>query len=208
MIRTNKIVFQYNPETQFEFPDIYCDASQAILITGASGKGKTTLLHLLGGLLKPTSGEIFIDTTDITQLSSKKLDHFRGQNVGLILQKSHFIASLNVLENIELASWLTDKTKKQEKAKELLFLLGLEKFANKSTNDLSIGQQQRVSIARALINEPKLLLADEPTSSLDDENAEVVADLLAGLAKKYKAALIIVTHDHRLKERFKTSIAI
>ena len=208
MIRTNKIVFQYNPETQFEFPDIYCDAGQAVLITGASGKGKTTLLHLLGGLLKPTSGEIFIDATDITQLSSKNRDYFRGQNVGLILQKSHFITSLNVLENIELASWLTDKTKKHEKAKELLFLLGLEKFAHKSTNDLSIGQQQRVSIARALINEPKLLLADEPTSSLDDENAKVVADLLAGLAKKYKASLIIVTHDQRLKDRFKTSIAL
>lgn len=208
MIRTNKIVFQYNPEAQFLFPDIHCDASQALLITGASGKGKTTLLHLLGGLLKPTSGSIFIDETNITQLPAKKLDHFRGQNVGLILQKSHFIASLNVLENIELASWLTDKTTKHEKAKELLFLLGLEKFAHKPTNDLSIGQQQRVSIARALINEPKLLLADEPTSSLDDENAKVVADLLAGLAKKYKASLIIVTHDQRLKDRFKTSIAL
>ena len=208
MIRTNEVVFQYNSETQFRFPNLQCKAGETLLITGTSGKGKTTLLHLLGGLLKPTSGSIFIDEINICQLSSKKIDHFRGQNIGLILQKAHFIASLNVLENIELASWLTDKTKKQEKAKELLSLLGLEKFALKLLNQLSFGQQQRVSIARALINEPKLLLADEPTSSLDDENAKIVADLLANLSEKYNAALIIVTHDQRLKERFKTAIEL
>ncbi|RZL30904.1 MAG: ATP-binding cassette domain-containing protein, partial [Pedobacter sp.] len=178
------------------------------LITGASGKGKTTLLHLLGGLLKPTSGSIFIDQTDISKLSDKKLDHFRGQNIGLILQKAHFIASLNVLENIELASWLADKTKKRQKAKELLAILGLEHVEHKLPNQLSVGQQQRVSIARALINEPKLLLADEPTSSLDDENALAVAELLASLSHKYNAALVIVTHDQRLKQRFKTSIQL
>ena len=208
MISIQNVIFQYNPETQFQFPDLQCKASDSLLITGASGTGKTTLLHLLGGLLQPTSGSITIDEVNICNLSSIKLDHFRGQNIGLILQKSHFIASLNVLENIELASWLTDKTKKHQKAKELLSLLGLEKFASKLPNQLSIGQQQRVSIARALINEPKLLLADEPTSSLDDENAKIVADLLSNLSQKYNAALIIVTHDQRLKERFKTSIEL
>jgi len=208
MIRTQKVVFQYNSEMQFQFPDLQCNASEILLITGASGTGKTTLLHLLGGLLQPTSGSIFINEVNICELSAKKLDHFRGQNIGLILQKAHFIASLNVLENIELASWLTDKTKKNEKAKELLSLLGLEKFGSKLPSQLSVGQQQRVSIARALINEPKLLLADEPTSSLDDENTKIVADLLANLSQKYNAALIIVTHDQRLKERFKTSIEL
>ena len=206
MISTQNVVFQYNSETRFHFPDLQCKASESLLITGASGTGKTTLLHLLGGLLQPTSGSVNVDEINICQLSSKKLDFFRGHNIGLILQKAHFIASLNVIENIGLASWLNDKTIKQEKAKELLVLLGLEKFANKLPNQLSIGQQQRVSIARALINEPKLLLADEPTSSLDDKNAIIVADLLSDLSQKYNAALIIVTHDQRLKERFKTSI--
>ena len=208
MISTQNLVFQYNAETQFQFPDLHCKAGDATLITGASGTGKTTLLHLLGGLLKPTSGPVLIDDVNICKLSSKKLDHFRGQNIGLVLQKAHFIASLTVLENIELASWLTDKTKKKEKAKELLSVLGLENVGNKLTSQLSVGQQQRVSIARALINEPKLLLADEPTSSLDDENAKIVADLLASLSQKYNAALIVVTHDQRLKERFKTTIAL
>lgn len=208
MIRTQKVVFQYNSEMQFQFPNLQCNSSEVLLITGASGTGKTTLLHLLGGLLRPTSGSVFINETNICMLSSKKLDHFRGQNIGLILQKAHFIASLNVLQNIELASWLTDKTTKHQKAKELLSLLGLEKFGSKLPSQLSVGQQQRVSIARALINEPKLLLADEPTSSLDDENTKIVADLLANLSQKYNAALIIVTHDQRLKERFKTSIEL
>jgi ABC-type lipoprotein export system ATPase subunit len=208
MIRTQQLLFQYNSETQFHFPDLQCKTGETILITGSSGTGKTTLLHLLGGLLKPTSGSIIINEIDICGLSAKKLDYFRGQNIGLILQKAYFIASLTVLENIELASWLTDKTKKKEKAKELLSLLGLEKYVLKLPSQLSVGQQQRVSIARALINEPKLLLADEPTSSLDDENTKIVADLLASLSQKYNAALIIVTHDQRLKERFKTTIEL
>lgn len=208
MIQTKNLLFQYNEKTQFKFPDLQCNAGETLLITGMSGTGKTTLLHLLGGLLQPNSGEIFINEKNICTLSSKKLDHFRGQNIGLILQKAHFISALTVAENIELASWLTNKTKKKEKTKELLSFLGLESFASKLPNQLSVGQQQRVSIARALINEPKLLLADEPTSSLDDVNTKIVGDLLAELSQKYKAALIIVTHDQRLKERFKNAVAL
>lgn len=208
MIATRKLEFNYNPKTRFFFPDLQCNPAEALLIIGSSGKGKTTLLHLLGGLLRPASGEILIDDVNLSSLSEKKLDYFRGRNIGLILQQSHFISSLNVLENVELASWLSDKKKRTEKAILLLEQLGLKDQLHKLSSQLSIGQQQRVSIARALINEPKLLLADEPTSSLDDENAFKVADLLSDLSKEYKASLIIVTHDQRLKDRFPNQISL
>lgn len=206
MITTQNITFSYGNSINFEFPKIICSSAETLLITGGSGVGKTTLLHLLAGLLVPSSGQITIGNTIINQLSNTKLDQFRGRNIGLVLQQSHFVASLSVLENIVLASWLASGNKAIDKAKELLIGLGLENQMHKLPSQLSIGQQQRVSIARALINEPKLLLADEPTSSLDDENALLVADLLEKLAKQYNASLIIVTHDSRLKSKFNNQI--
>lgn len=206
MIHTKDLKFSFNETTTFAFPDIQNEVAQTLLITGNSGKGKTTLLHLLGGLLRPNSGTISIQDTTISSLSEKDFDQFRGKNIGLVLQQSHFVSSINVLDNVVLASWLATGKKASEKAKSLLKELDLEDQMYKLPNQLSIGQQQRVSIARALINEPKLLLADEPTSSLDDENAAKVADLLSALAKEYKASLIIVTHDQRLKDKFSNHI--
>ncbi|MFL9845827.1 ABC transporter ATP-binding protein [Flavobacterium rhizosphaerae] len=208
MITTHTLKFSYGKDTNFNFPDIKTAEGQSLLITGGSGRGKTTLLHILGGLLKPISGRVLVGGTDITQLSEKKLDHFRGQNIGLVLQQSFFVASLNVLDNVVLAAWLANGKKPFDEAKELLAQLGLGEQWHKLPSQLSIGQQQRVSIARALINKPKLLLADEPTSSLDDENALIVADMLDGLAKQFGSALIIVTHDQRLKDRFANQISL
>ncbi len=208
MISTKNLRFSYGKGTEFNFPDIITGRGQSLLITGGSGKGKTTLLHLLGGLLRPQSGEVVIEDTNIASLSEKKLDHFRGKNIGLVLQQSYFVASLNVLENVVLASWLGAGKQATEKAKQLLLQLDLGDHLHKMPSQLSIGQQQRVSIARALINEPKLLLADEPTSSLDDDNAAKVADMLDGLAKQFGTALVIVTHDQRLKDRFPNQISL
>lgn len=208
MIQTKNIHFSYGKGTDFRFPDIAASSGESLLITGGSGKGKTTLLHLLGGLQRPQSGEVIIENTNIASLSEKKLDHFRGKNIGLVLQQSYFVASLNVLENVVLASWLATGKQATEKAKQLLEQLDLAAHLHKLPSQLSIGQQQRVSIARALINEPKLLLADEPTSSLDDENAFKVADMLSHLAKQYGTALVIVTHDQRLKDRFPNQISL
>ena len=208
MISTKNIRFSYGKGTDFSFPDIATSRGESLLITGGSGKGKTTLLHLLGGLQRPQQGEILIEDTNIAALSEKKLDTFRGKNIGLVLQQSYFVASLNVLENVVLASWLATGKQAMQKAKELLAQLGLTEHLHKLPSQLSIGQQQRVSIALALINEPKLLLADEPTSSLDDENAFKVADMLDSLAKQYGTALVIVTHDQRLKDRFLNQISL
>ncbi|WP_296150587.1 ATP-binding cassette domain-containing protein [uncultured Flavobacterium sp.] len=208
MIKTKDLAFSYQGKVNFNFPDIQIENGETLLITGGSGKGKTTLLHLLGGLLRPKNGAVVIDETSIVVLSDKKLDQFRGKNIGLVLQQSHFVEAFSVLENISIASWLATGKKSEEKAKSLLKQLDLEDQMHKLTSQLSIGQQQRVSIARALINEPKLLLADEPTSSLDDENAFKVADLLSNLSKEYKASLVIVTHDQRLKDRFSNQISL
>lgn len=208
MISTSNVTFSYNKDQIFHMPDLYCEAGSTILITGDSGKGKTTYLHILGGLLKPTTGAIEIDKENMLVLSEKNLDKFRGKNIGIVLQKSHFVSALTVLENLEMASWLATGKKNSVRAKKLLEQLDVANQANKLPSQLSIGQQQRVSIARALMNEPKVLLADEPTSSLDDKNAEKVIELLTSLSKEYKAALVIVTHDSRIKEKFINKITL
>ena len=169
MISTKDITFQYPKGELFHMPALYCTAGNTILITGNSGRGKTTYLHILAGLLRPKSGSIEIDSTDIVTLPQRKNDSFRGKNIGIVFQKPHFIASLTILENLEMTSWLATGKKNTASAKKLLGQLGLTEHASKLPSQLSVGQQQRVSIARALINEPKVLLADEPTSSLDDK---------------------------------------
>jgi putative ABC transport system ATP-binding protein len=208
MISTKNITFTYNKDQTFIMPDLFCQAGNTILVTGNSGKGKTTYLHILAGLLKPNSGEIVIDNKEITHLKGSKADKFRGKNIGVVFQKSHFIASLSVLENLEMASWLATGKKHKVRAKELLQKLDISEQAHKLPSQLSVGQQQRVSIARALMNEPKVLLADEPTSSLDDKNADNVIELLETLSKEYKTALIIVTHDSRIKQKFTNQITM
>ena len=208
MISTKNITFSYNKDQNFIMPDLFCQAGSTILVTGNSGKGKTTYLHVLAGMLQPNSGEILIDNIDFTNLKGSKADKFRGKNIGVVFQKSHFIASLSVLENLEMASWLATGKKHTKRAKELLNKLDILEQAHKQPSQLSVGQQQRVSIARALMNEPKVLLADEPTSSLDDKNTENVIELLESLSKEYKAALIIVTHDSRIKAKFTNQITM
>lgn len=208
MISTKDITFSYHKDHIFHMPDVFCQAGNTLLVTGNSGKGKTTYLHILAGLLKPTSGQVTIDNIDVTKLSEQKTDAFRGKNIGVVFQKSHFIASLTVLENLEMASWLATGKKHTKRAKNLLEKLDVLDQATKLVSQLSVGQQQRVSIARALMNKPKVLLADEPTSSLDDKNAEKVIELLTSLSKEYKAALLIVTHDSRIKEKFINKITL
>lgn len=208
MISTKNIKFSYSKEQEFIFPDLYCEAGSTVLITGDSGRGKTTYLHILAGLLQPQSGDIQIDATNVLALSEKETDAFRGKNIGVVFQKSYFIAALTVLENLEMASWLATGKKNTDRAKKLLQQLDIDNQGSKLPSQLSIGQQQRVSIARALMNEPKVVLADEPTSSLDDKNADKVIELLTFLSKEYKAALLIVTHDSRIKEKFTNKITL
>ena len=208
MISTKDITFSYQEDQTFLLPDLHCDERNTILITGDSGKGKTTYLHLLAGLLQAKTGEIVIDGTNLKNLSNKKRDQFRGENIGVVFQQSHFIQAFSVLENLEMTSTLGSGKANTQKAKELLTRLGLKTQMHKKPHQLSLGQQQRASIARAVINEPKLILADEPTSSLDDKNASQVIELLTQLSKDYKAALVIVTHDSRVINQFTNKLTL
>jgi len=208
VLRSLQISFKYQGGQSFDFPNISCDTHQPLLLLGESGTGKTTLLHLLSGLLKPTSGKVIIDGINIYDLSEKNRDKFRGENIGVVFQSPHFVRSLSVLDNLLLPAFFTNNKINTEKAKHILDRLNIGDKWNKKPTQLSVGEQQRVAIARALINSPKVLLADEPTSALDDKNTKEVIQLLGEQAKEFDAALIIVTHDNRLKDKFANTIVL
>ena len=205
MIKTESLKFSYDGKKYFEFPDINLDSGENLLIIGNSGIGKTTLLHLLAGILKPESGSINISGTDISKFSDTELDKFRGDNIGIVFQKPHFISSLTINENLKLAQYLS-RSKTSGDAKKILESLNIKDKYQQKPNQLSEGEKQRASIALALINSPSLILADEPTSSLDDFNCDNVIKLLKKQAKDHKAQLIVITHDARLKKHFKNNL--
>ena len=205
MIKTESLKFSYDGKKYFDFPDINLDSGENLLIIGNSGIGKTTLLHLLAGILKPKSGSIIISGTDISKFSDTELDKFRGDNIGIVFQKPHFISSLTINENLKLAKYLSP-SKISGDAKKILESLNIRDKYQQKPNQLSEGEKQRASIALALINSPSLILADEPTSSLDDFNCDNVIKLLKTQAKDHKAQLIVITHDARLKKHFKNNL--
>ena len=205
MIKTESLKFSYDGKKYFDFPDINLGSGENLLIIGNSGIGKTTLLHLLAGILKPESGSISISGTDISKFSDTELDKFRGDNIGIVFQKPHFISSLTINENLKLAQYLSP-SKISGDAKKILESLNIKDKYQQKPNQLSEGEKQRASIALALINSPSLILADEPTSSLDDFNCNNVIKLLKKQANDHKAQLIVITHDARLKKHFKNNL--
>ncbi|MFD2571360.1 ATP-binding cassette domain-containing protein [Spirosoma soli] len=208
MLATNQLTFEYGPTKQFTFPDVRCADREALLILGRSGKGKTTLLHLLALLLRPKSGSVVINQTDLTQLGPAETAAFRAKHVGIVYQKPHFVSSLSVLDNLLLANYLAGKLQDKNRARELAMQLGFGDQLTKKTHQLSQGEQQRVSIARAVMNQPDVILADEPTSNLDDENTERVVRLLREQSEQIGASLIVVTHDQRLKDVFQNQVLL
>ena len=207
MISTKGLNFKYNEQASFSFPDINLGKDENLLIIGSSGIGKTTLLHLLAGLFESNSGSINLYGQDISKLTQHQIDKFRGQNIGIVFQKPHFVNSLTVKENLQLAQYLGNK-KDQNRIVDILSSLDILDKENKKPKKLSQGEKQRASIAMAIVNSPKLILADEPTSSLDDENCDRVIKLLKKQASEFKAQLIVITHDNRLKKHFKKSIKL
>ena len=208
MLKTERLSFSYNSSHIFTFPDILLQQGEDLLILGDSGVGKTTLIQILSGLLSPQSGFVEMNGTRFENLSSKSLDKFRGSHIGMVFQKSHFVRNLSILDNLLLSLYLSNKLQDKKRAIHLLQEIGLADKLNNMPDELSQGEQQRAAIATALIKTPDLILADEPTSSLDDNNCQKIITLLKEQASLTNAKLIIITHDQRLKDQFNTSIEL
>lgn len=174
------------------------EKGEFILIVGSSGSGKSTLLNMIGLLDRPTNGKVFIDGTDTTNLSDNKISSFRNKKLGFIFQFSNLLTDLTVLENVLLPREIAGTTDSAEKnARELLKAVGLDDQMDKRANKISGGQAQRVAIARGLINNPSIVLADEPTGNLDSVTSEKIIQLMKSMAKKLNQTFIVVTHDRQ-----------
>jgi lipoprotein-releasing system ATP-binding protein len=180
--------------------DLHIASSQVVSIVGSSGAGKTTLLTILGTLDRPTSGEILFNGINITSLNEKKLAAFRNQHIGFVFQFHHLLPEFTAIENICIPAFINKASKKEAelKANELLDLLGLKHRANHKPSELSGGEQQRVAVARALINNPKVIFADEPSGNLDSENAQNLHQLFFKLRDELKQTIVVVTHNETL----------
>jgi len=183
--------------------DITIEVGEIIAIVGASGVGKSTLLNLMGGLDRPTSGSVFYADQDVYELTDKELARFRNQEIGFVFQFHHLMPEFSAIENTMMPALIAGKKKKEalELAAELLEDVGLTGREHHKPGELSGGEQQRVAVARALVNKPKVILADEPTGNLDRKTSEEVHDLLWELNERMNQTFIIVTHNENLAER-------
>ena len=204
LIRTNNISVKYG-EINIKFPNINLDYGGQLLIIGKSGSGKTSLLNILGGLLSPETGNVLVNDIDLFSLSNNKRDNFRGQQIGFVFQTPHFIKSLCVNDNLKFSQYMSSKVN-QPKINMFLKKVDLNHLKNASIQNLSEGEKQRISIIRALVNQPSIIFADEPTSALDDNSCYNVVDLLTNLSQENNTTLVIVTHDKRIKDKFPNQI--
>ncbi|NJB86709.1 putative ABC transport system ATP-binding protein [Lewinella marina] len=209
MLITHDLTYRYpGAATTFRFPDLSVDRAGTLLLLGPSGAGKSTWLHLLAGVLSPLAGRMELDGVDYAALSGAKLDRFRGRNIGLVFQRPYFVDALTVEENLAIARRMASLPPDPELLRTTLHQLGIDDHADRLPGQLSVGEQQRATIARALVNRPKLILADEPTSALDRRNASRVSALLRERAAELGAALIVVTHDERLRDDFRQVVEL
>jgi lipoprotein-releasing system ATP-binding protein len=182
--------------------DLEVAASEVVSIVGASGAGKTTLLQLMGTLDKPDTGNVYYNEKRVSDLSSKNLSEFRNQNIGFIFQFHHLLPEFTALENVCIPAYIAKKSKSESetRGKELLDFLGLSHRLNHKPNEMSGGEQQRVAVARALMNKPLVILADEPSGNLDTENANDLHQLFFDLRNEFKQTFVIVTHNDQLAD--------
>ena len=198
LLSAKNISKTFNKKRVLEKINIEIRKAEIVAISGASGAGKTTLLNILSTLDKPdenNSSSLFIDNHEVFNLKKNDLANFRNQKIGFVFQFHELIPELNVIENICLPGWIKKDIDVKKKAKKLLEYFGLQDFADKKPLTLSGGERQRVAIARSLINDPKIIFADEPTGNLDSKNSKILFDLFFKLRDDYDCSVVIVTHD-------------
>lgn len=200
MLQARGITKSYGNLKILKGVDLDVSSGEIITIVGASGAGKSTLLHIIGTLDKPDSGTVVLNNTHIHTLSQKKLSAFRNEHIGFIFQFHHLLPEFTAIENICIPAYIAKRSKMdaEKRAKELLALLGLSHRADHKPNELSGGEQQRVAVARALVNNPSIILADEPSGNLDSNNAESLHKLFTDLRDQFHQTFIIVTHNENL----------
>lgn len=200
MLIAKGIVKSYGALHVLKGVDITIDKGEIVCIVGSSGAGKSTLLHILGTLDIADRGQIFIDNEAIEKLTGKKLAAFRNTHIGFIFQFHHLLPEFSALENVCIPGWIAGRKKKEvmEKAFSLLQILGLKERAEHKPHALSGGEQQRVAVARALINNPSIVMADEPTGNLDSANAKELHNLFIDLRNKFQQTFLIVTHNEEM----------
>lgn len=207
-VELHKLQFAYGDRTTLAIDDYILPAAAHAAVIGPSGCGKTTFVHLIAGLLSPSHGEIRVLGQDIAALTESQRDRFRGRHIGFVFQQLHLIPALTVRENVAVAQRLARSSTRRGHIDELLARLGLQDLGTRRPDALSLGQAQRVAIARALVHSPELIIADEPTSALDDDNATTVLDLLVESAEQFGAALMVVTHDRRIRGRLASELSL
>ena len=202
MIRVKNIKKSYGDLQVLKGIDLSVNKKEIVTIVGASGAGKSTLLHIIGTLDRPDEGELWFDDLSLSSLSSNKLAAFRNNNIGFVFQFHHLLPEFTALENVCIPAWIKGCNKKnaEKKALELLELMGLKERIFHKPNELSGGEQQRVSVARALINNPPVFLADEPSGNLDTQTKNDLHRLFFTLREELAQTFIIVTHDTELAE--------
>lgn len=203
MLFAQNITKTYDTVNVLKGVSLTIEQGQMVSIVGSSGAGKSTLLHILGTLDKPDSGEVFFQDKNLNKLNAKQLAAFRNQHIGFVFQFHHLLPEFSAWENVCIPGWIANKKKAVVKTKafELLEQLGVKHRAENKPNQLSGGEQQRVAVARALINNPAIVFADEPTGNLDSKNAQEMHQLFVELNKRFNQTFVIVTHNLELAQK-------
>ena len=208
MIRTENLRIHYNSGVNIHFPDLNCSSGSHWLVLGSSGSGKTSLLNILSGIRTPSHGKVWINQRDIFDPKFSDRARWIASHLGFALQKPVFVSALSVRDNLTLCAKLSGKEIKEKEILLWLDKVGLGSKMNSYTFELSAGQQQRLGFIRACLHNPEILLADEPSSALDDENAENLIKLMIDQSNELQSTLIVVSHDHRIKSFFQNQMVL